>query len=217
MAIPQLTITADTVELSPGGDVVLRHQTWTSYEALLAQRSDKAAIKIRFNADAQEIRLMAPLPNHGKRSAALADFVKSMLRHQNLDWEEYDPIALKRFAKAGVEPDRCFYIANRKAILGKERIDLSVDPPPDLALEVDWTSFTSAEDYQSIGVPELWIYRSQSFQIYVFDGHSYGVSESSPTFPKLPVSQLIPEYVELAWSEGSSVALRQFENMLSQL
>jgi hypothetical protein len=39
--------------------------------------------------------------------------------------------------KAGIEPDDCFYIQNYKAVIGKNRLDLTVDPPPDLALETD--------------------------------------------------------------------------------
>lgn len=37
----------------------------------------------------------------------------------------------------GIEPDQCFYIQNEAAIRGKKRLDLEVDPPPDLALEIE--------------------------------------------------------------------------------
>ena len=71
---------------------------------------------------------MAPLPEHGKRSDSLSDLVKLLLRHQGQDWESFDPITLKRSGQQGIEPDSCFYIQNRLAILGKQRIDLDVDP-----------------------------------------------------------------------------------------
>ena len=44
------------------------------------------------------------------------------------------------------------------AILGKDRIDLAVDPPPDLAIESDFTSKTRIDAYLAIRVPELWVY-----------------------------------------------------------
>ena len=50
---------------------------------------------------------MAPLPKHGKDSDVLSDLVKALLRHQGRDWESLDPITLKRFGEAGVEPDCC--------------------------------------------------------------------------------------------------------------
>jgi Uma2 family endonuclease len=211
-----LTITNDKIDLPPGGEVILRHQTWLEYEKLLESRQDKAAIKIYFDAETQEIRIMAPLPGHGKKSDTLSDLVKVLLRYQGKDWDSFDPITLKRFEQAGVEPDACFYIQNRQAILGKERIDLEIDPPPDLALEIDLSSITKPEDYQAIAVPELWIYRRKALYIYVFDGQQYQESSNSPTFSGIPVKQLIPNSVERAWEAGSSIALKEFENQLRQ-
>lgn len=60
------TITPTTLELPPGGEVILRYQTWEDYETPLQTRQDKAAIKLTFNAKTQEIRIMASLPGHGK-------------------------------------------------------------------------------------------------------------------------------------------------------
>lgn len=210
-----LTISPNGIELPPGSEVILRHQSWADYEGLLASRRDRAAVKVYFGAEKQEVRLMAPLPGHSNRSATLTDLVKVLLRHQNQDWHAFDPLTLKRVSQTGVEPDACFYIQNRLAILGKERINLEVDPPPDLALEVDLTSFTQPQDYEAIAIPELWIYRSQGLRIYLFDRQQYQESEVSRLFPEIAVKQLIPRYVELAWSQGSSSALRAFEAELA--
>jgi Uma2 family endonuclease len=134
-----LTVSREQIQLPPGSEVTLRYQTWTDYEALLASRRDDAAVKIRFNAHTQEISLRAPLAGHGNRSRTLAELVTALLRHQNRDWHGFDPVTLKRLRQAGAEPDACFYIENWQAILGKERIDLATDPPPDLAIEMDLT------------------------------------------------------------------------------
>ncbi|OLP17148.1 hypothetical protein BST81_17510 [Leptolyngbya sp. 'hensonii'] len=209
-----VVITPESIDLSPGGEVILCHQTWANYEALLESRQDQAAIKISFDASTQKLRLMAPLPKHGNGSDILADLVKCLLRHQGQDWQSFHPVTLKRFKQIGLEPDSCFYIQNRAAILGKETIDLECDPPPDLAIEIDLTSFTQPEDYEPIGVPELWIYQGQTLAIYLFDGQHYQASSTSLLFPNIPVPQLMPTYVEQAWTEGSSVALRAFESTL---
>jgi Uma2 family endonuclease len=209
-----LTITPEGVKLSPGGEVILRHQTWADYEDLLSCRGDNAAIKVHYDARSQEIRMMAPLPRHGKDSLTLSNLFQALLQHVGLDWEGFDPITLKRFGEVGLEPDKCFYIKNRTAILGKERIDLESDPPPDLAIEVDATSSTRPEDYEPMGVPELWIYREHSLLIYLFDGKHYREALESPTFPGLPVRQWVPTFIQRAWQAGSSVALREFEAVL---
>ena len=212
-----LTISSAGVDMSPGSEVVLRHQTWADYEELLQRRQDNAAVKVRYSARTQEIRIMAPLPEHGNYSDVLSDLVKALLRHLGQDCECFDPITLKRIGESGLEPDKCFYIRNREAILGKKRIDLETDPPPDLALEIDATSSSNPEDYEPLRVPELWIYREGSLHIYILDGEHYRESSDSPTFPEIPVRQWIPEYIRRAWQTGSSVALRQFDSALREL
>lgn len=210
-----LTISQERIDLPPGSEVRLRYQTWADYEALLASQRDDAAIKIRFNAHTQEISLMAPLPGHGRRIDTLADLVKAILRHQGRNWDSSHPLTLKRLKEAGAEPDACFYIQNWQAILGKDRIDLSVDPPPDLAIEMDLTSLTDLTVYQILAVPEVWIYREGSLQIYVLSAEGYRDSQTSPTFPDVDVRAVLPRYVEKAWAAGSSVALREFEQFLT--
>lgn len=206
-----ITLNENTLSLSPGSQVIFPHQTWEDYERLLSLRLQKTYPKLCFNRKTQEIRLMSPLPSHGKRINLLSDLVKIILRRQGKDWECFDPITLKIPGEAGVEPDTCFYIDNRQAILGKERIDLTVDPPPDLAIEVDFTSLTDVEAYQLLKIPELWVYRREELKIYLFREDGYQESENSRLFPDINIKKLLPYYVELGWNQGSSLALRQFE------
>jgi hypothetical protein len=56
-----ITVSSDTLSLTPGSEVILRNQTWEDYEQLLALRQDKNLPKLYFNAQKQEIRLMSPL------------------------------------------------------------------------------------------------------------------------------------------------------------
>lgn len=208
------TITENAIALEPGDEIILRHRTWEDYEDLLERRKDNAGLRIQYNAKTQELRIMSPLPKHAKDIDLLADMVKAILRYQNKDWEAFTPVTLKRPYVQGIEPDYCFYIQNRDRVLGKERIDLSIDPPPDLAIEVDVTSITYLEDYQAIGAAELWIYRNRELLMYEFDGQQYQETQTSLQFPTIDVKTLIPPYCDRAWKIGSSVALREFESFL---
>ncbi len=210
------TLTPTTIDLEPGDEIILRFKTWQDYEDLLALREDKAGLRISYNGTTQELRIMAPLPEHGNRADVLSDLVKILLRFQQKDWQAFTPITLKCFKLQGLEPDYCFYIQNRDRILGKRRIDLAVDPPPDLAIEVDVTSTTAIEDYEAIKVPELWIYRGDRLLIYQFDGEHYQDCAVSSQFPDIDVKTLIPQVVRRSWQIGSSVALREFEQLLNQ-
>ena len=51
-----------------------------------------------------------------------------------------------------------FFIENYQTVIGKNRLDLTIDLPPDLAIESDHTSKTKLEAYIALKVPELWIY-----------------------------------------------------------
>lgn len=212
-----LTISPEQLTLPPGSEVTLRYQTWADYEAILSGRRDDAAIKVCFNAHTQEISIMAPMPGHGRRIDTLVDLVKALLRYQDTDWDSSHPVTLKRFQEAGAEPDACFYIQNWQSVLGKDRIDLSQDPPPDLAIEMDLTSLTSLDVYQTLAVPELWIYRQGVLMIYLLTQGSYQESLVSPTFSGIDVKNIFLKYVERAWSAGSSMALREFDQFLKSL
>lgn len=208
------TIRPACIDIPPGSEATLRYQTWADYEALLASRHDNAAVKIRYNAHTQELRIMAPLPAHGRRIDSLVDLVKALLRHQGQNWDSSHPITLKQLDEAGAEPDACFYIQNWQAVLGKDRLDLSQDPPPDLVIEMDWTSYTDLSVYEILRVPEVWIYRQASLSIYVLTDAGYEDRLTSPTFPWIDTKTLLPQYVERAWMAGSSIALREFEAFL---
>ncbi len=60
-------------------------------------------------------------------------------------------------------------------------------------------------------IPELWVYCQESLKIYLLQGEHYQESEESRLFPDLNLPKILPYYIELAWTQGSSVALRQFE------
>ena len=59
-----------------------------------------------------------------------------------------------------------YYIQNYDLVADHE-IDLSVDPPPDLVVEVDITHTDINKNalYASMGVPEFWRFNGQTWQI----------------------------------------------------
>jgi len=58
----------------------------------------------------------------------------------------------------GLEPDQCYYLENEPLVRGKDELDLTVDPPPDVVIEIEVTR--SALDrlgiFAALGVPEVW-------------------------------------------------------------
>jgi Uma2 family endonuclease len=202
-----------TIHLSPGSHLLINDVTWEQYETLLTDLGEKRHFP-RINYWNQTLEVMAPLPEHERAIVVIADLVKVMLRLQRRPWESLRSTTFKRLNLAGVEPDDCFYIQNQQAIIGKNRIDLTVDPPPDLAIESDVTSKTKTEAYRAIGVPELWIYEAGRLTIYQLRDDLYVESDISLIFPTVPIKTLIPQVVQRAKEIGSSQALLEFEDEL---
>jgi Uma2 family endonuclease len=93
----------------------------------------------------------------------------------------------------GLEPDECYYIANAARIVKWDRIDLDVDPPPDLAVEFDITrsSLDRLGIYAALGVPEVWRFDGVDFQVLLLGADcKYTTSKQSAAMPFLPMSEL---------------------------
>ena len=90
---------------------------------------------------------------------------------------------------------------------GRRRIDLNVDPPPDLAIEIDVTSTSELKkrSYEALGVPELWIYDGLSLEINVLRDRQYVKSSSSPIFPNFPIVEVIPRYVAISQVDDHAI------------
>jgi Uma2 family endonuclease len=91
--------------------------------------------------------------------------------------------------------------------------DLSVDPLPDLAIEIDITSQTKQNVYLALGVPELWIYYEGKLRIYILKEGKYQLSDRSQIFPELDIAEIFPRLIDRAKVIGVSEMLREFEEL----
>ena len=96
----------------------------------------------------------------------------------------------------GFEPDTCFYIQNAARVRGKEEIDLAVDPPPDLVIEIDIThpSLDKLPIYAAVGVSEIWRYNGQQITIFTLEDKAYRPQEESAALPGL-TSQILSQFI----------------------
>jgi Uma2 family endonuclease len=127
---------------------------------------------------------MAPLPEHESDKEIIGDLLKALLEELDIEFRSLGSTTFKNATMLkGIEPDQCFYIQNEAALRGKNRLDLAVDPPPDLALEValevDIPSRTHPDTYAALGVPELWRRVGQTIRIYqLLDGRYVEVEKA---------------------------------------
>jgi Uma2 family endonuclease len=176
--------------------VVLHNISWQQFENLLVDLGESRAARVAY--DEGTLEIMTPLPEHEYYKEAIGDAIKDIAEVLDQDYESLGSTTWKReIKKAGVEPDNCFYFQNEPRIRGKLEFDLSQDPPPDLALEIDVTSksLSRFSIYARLGVPEIWCYDSGELKIYQLQNEGYIEVETSSVFPTLRVQEL-PALIE---------------------
>ena len=201
------------LRIQPGQQLLLEDVSWQQFENILAELGEHRAARISYSYGFLEI--MVPLPEHEKAKEIIGDMVKILLEARQIAFESLGSTTLKNEKmNQGVEPDACFYIQNQAAVIGKNRLDLTVDPPPDLTIEIDFTSRTQLDNYQILAVPELWRYGKQGLQIKVLENGKYAESDFSPTFPDIPIIELVNQYIQHSQVYGRTQAIQAFRNWL---
>lgn len=206
-----------TVAISPEQRVVLRSVSWDTYEHILADRLDSSAP--RFTYDRGVLEILSPSSEHERYNRTIALLIEVIAEESNINVENLGSTTFKRKdLKRGFEPDSCFYIQNAERIRGKSKIDLKIDPPPDLVIEIDITSFSidKLPIYAKIGVPEVWRYDGKQLFILKLEGRHYTEQSESVAFPFLK-SGLIFKLIEDSKSLKRIEWLRMIRRKLRKL
>ncbi|NJL86684.1 MAG: Uma2 family endonuclease [Leptolyngbyaceae cyanobacterium SM1_1_3] len=206
-------VSPEKIRLPPGA-VVYLPGTWQDYRSLAAQRGDASVPRIKYRS--HEILLMAPSAEHGRDANLMADVVKVLLDSLEQEYEAFTPITLELPEQGGIEPDYCFYIENWPAVAGRTRLQWGIDPPPDLVIEVDVTSYTNVEDYLPYQVPEVWLLKKQQLMIYLLQTNQYGLQTQSRYFPDMDLQALICRCLKTTYERNSSAAIRELRQYLTQ-
>lgn len=162
-----------------------------SWDVFLELVNNPGALRGRLAYDQGVLEIMSPSGAHEKIKGLIGRFIETMSLILGLDISSYGSTTLLRVGeRRGLEPDECYYVQSEPAVRGKGDIDLAVDPPPDIVVEVDLSrsSLDKFRVYQSLGVPEIWRFDGLALTIHVLgpDG-SYRPAERSAAFPLLPV------------------------------
>ncbi len=186
--------------------MALGHVSWETYERLLADYLDSSSP--RFTYDRGTLEIMSPSREHAKLEEVIAAVADVIAEEWQVEFERLGSTTFRRSdLERGLEPDSCFYIQNVEKIRGNREIDLPVDPPPDLVIEVEITSplLDKVQIYVQLGVPEIWQYDGDRLNILRLAGEHYESSSQSGVLPPLSQS-VLADFIEqsktlttLAW------------------
>lgn len=196
----------------PVGAVVRLPATWQDYQMLCQQRGDGSIPRIKYRNG--EVLLMSPLPKHGRDASLIADIIKVLLDYTGREYDAFTPVTMELPDESGIEPDYCFYIDHWKAVSGKERIDWQIDPPPDLVLEIDVTSYSDVNDYLPYRVPEVWLWRKNQLLVYGLQETGYLNQGQSRYFPGINLLDMVARCRQVAYERNTSAAIRELKQRL---
>ena len=177
---------------------------WQMYETLLAKLEDNSHYRVTYIDGILEI--VSPSIRHENLKKRLAILIERYLYLKRIRFSPMGSSTIKKQIKqAGVEPDECYSIGEKKNI-------------PDLAIEVIITSgsIDKLEIYRRLGVTEVWVWQINRLKLYhlreetpshFLETYGYEQITSSELLPELKIA-LLEECVQIS---DDIEAIDQFE------
>lgn len=200
--------------LPSGASLIVPQVAWDDYERLLEELAERPGLRVSY--DCGRLEIMSPLPEHGEYGSLIEDLVTAACQAFRLKLEKRSNATWKRRSKSkGVEGDASYYIQNAERIIGKRKIDLESDPPPDIIVEIDVTnpSLNKLPVYAALGVSEIWRYDGRTCRFYWLVGDKYVETLISRSIPGL-TSEMLAEAVEISKTRGQDAARSAFRRLL---
>jgi Uma2 family endonuclease len=192
--------------------------SWDAYEKIGEAFLNRANIRLTY--DRRNLEIMTLSPEHERLRCLLGLMVTVLAEELNIPCIAFGSTTYKQQeAERGLEPDQCFYFTNLERVRHLQRLDLTRDPVPELAIEVDITS--SSMDrmgiYARLGIPEVWRWDGTGFTANNLqsDGHYLESPFSSMFISNFQLSELTP-FLEYAWRTDDITGIRHFRRWLQQ-
>jgi Uma2 family endonuclease len=196
--------------IDPERRLALTGVSWATY-ARLCDEVVRGPTKITYDRGRMEIVVVSN--RHEWVKKILSRIVEAYADAVGIVAEGFGGMTLRREdLERGLEPDECYYVAHAAETAGwggeEHPLDLTVDPPPDLAIEVDISPPDVAKPpiYAALGVPEIWRYdgRAVAYLHRQPDGR-YVVADHSLAFPGLPLAW-VNECLAIGLTQSQSAA-----------
>lgn len=191
--------------------------SWETYKKMLEELGDHRSE--RFAYFEGELEIMSPGSMHGGTNRILDKMIAVLC-------DETDRYALgfgsltcnREDAKKGIEPDTCYYFETAKKLRKGEEIDLNIDPPPDLMIEVDISrsSMKKAPILAALGIPEWWRYDGEKIEISVLENGAYAKQKRSPNFPNFDICGSFVKFMHRRDEIGDTAMLKEFRQWVRE-
>ncbi|QDZ39013.1 Uma2 family endonuclease [Euhalothece natronophila Z-M001] len=198
--------------------IQLHPVSWETFNQLLEDLGDNRNKRLTYYQ--KTLQVMSPLGQHENNNRFIDDLIRAITDELGLNLKKFGSLTLKsKPLQQGVEADSCHYIKNEFRVRGKQKIDLEIDPPPDLVLEIDITSgsLNKLPIYANFRVPEVWQYKGDQLKVFLLEEESktYQEVKASKIFPFLDLN-LIPKLIQQSLEIGETATLKQFRQWVRE-
>lgn len=195
---------------------LLRGVDWETYRKISEALTGR---HVRLTYDRGCLEFMTISSTHSRISRLLATLVQVLTEELELPFCPCGDMTCEREdLERALESDEGFYIENEPRIRHKDPIDLAVDPPPDLAVEVEVSRSAKRRlgIYAALRVPEVWRCDGENVIIHHLgpDGQ-YAILERSPHFPLLAAADL-SRFLKLRTQADSNTLVKQFREWVRE-
>lgn len=209
------TVTAPTVVRDR---LIVDNVDWKSYSRFLYLFAERPGYRLTY--DRGRLEIMSPSPEHELDGEFLGRLTHTLTEELGVPVRSGGSTTLRRRRHhRGLEPDSCFWIANELVMRGKRTLDLRIDPPPDLAIEVDVSSssLNRMSIYAALGVPEVWRLddRTLTFHALRANKKKYTAISHSLSFPFVTPADLM-NFMMMCSTQDENSVLRQFRAWIQQ-
>jgi Uma2 family endonuclease len=177
--------------------VLLHDVTWDTYQAL---RAANPSGHLRMTYDQGVLEVRSPSRKHERISYLFGRMIDQWTLARDIHIQAGRNTTFSREdLRRGLEPDNCYWIAHEAQVRDRDEVDLAVDPPPDLALEVDvsHSAMPKLPVYAALGVPEVWRWRYDLLEVLRLDSarryEAQAESVELPGFPLDLASQIVTQ------------------------
>ena len=201
--------------LKPKNVTVLTGIKWETYQRLAIDLAENPSKKLSY--DQGNLEIMTPFPEHEINKGFLGRLVQTTTEVLELEILSLGSTTLSREdLQKGIEPDECYYISNEALIRDKIDFDFTIDPPPDLAIEIDITSssLNRFTIYESLKVREIWRFNGQDVFIYCLKDGGYQEESYSQVLPILSKSVILT-FLKKRGKIGENALIREFRQWLN--
>ena len=201
--------------LSAETRTVLENVRWDTFVELAEQRRGSVP---RMTFDEGVLELMSPRRQHENIGRLIGRLIETYTEVRGIEIQSVASTTFKRRdLQKAFEADESYYIQHAERIRPKEDIDLTIDPPPDLVIEVEITSsaIRKLKLFAAMGVPEVWRHDGEKIGMFELAGEDYRPCDNSRSLPEL-TARTINGILEQRFELGETAIIREFRLSLQR-